>query len=389
MVKLVICDGQGTLGLPDPSQDIYDLVSSFSELEIQVAVASNSSRRTVEGRFRSADLPVPDVIATPAEIGRKKPAPEFVYRIQELAKVQPKEVVYLGDDDRTDTFCAINAHVLPFTAHYSDSGKPMNYGIPISEPSNLTTYLSSFGKQDEPYFGWNFEANCSDTNSSIEVHVLFGDHDSLGLTDNLKTIFKSQEEVTIGKNKLSNIIFHYLLNHCYLSGLTHDVDWITVYPGHAKDSENQFLDRFSHLLTRIFRQRFIPDLLVRHTTAPKSQYRGSSRRIFDQFRTVLTNDSYRSKIGGKTVLVLDDFTTSGYSLETARRMLLKAGAEKVICVAIAKYRAKHSVTHISEDWDPYQPCSLEDEDIEVKNFYGDLNRTSDAYFRDGILSVYE
>lgn len=95
------------------------------------------------------------------------------------------------------------------------------------------------------------------------------------------------------------------------------------------------------------------------------------------------------KIEGKRILVLDDFTTYGYSLETARRMLLQAGAQRVVCLTIAKYRSNHSVTSISTSWGPFTPCSLQKKDITVFELRGEANQVSDEYFRRNIWEFYK
>jgi hypothetical protein len=54
---------------------------------------------------------------------------------------------------------------------------------------------------------------------------------------------------------------------------------------------------------------------------------------------------YKGKLGGKTVIVFDDFTTSGMSLDWARTLLLSAGAERVILVTFGKYAKIHPAKH--------------------------------------------
>jgi len=355
---------------------------------MKLAVASNRTKAVVEQRFRREGLQLPDFIVTRKDVGKRKPSPDFVYRIQELADVELCETVYLGDDDRTDAFCAINAHVLPFAAQYSESDTPRRYGLPVLEPKEFRDYLSTFGTQDEPYFGWRYAATCADTNTVIDVRVLLGDHS--WLTEILKAVLKDQQDVRVGPRGVSVrwLLFHYLVSQCYLSGLTAEIDWLTVYPGHKAGSTNILLQQLLETLAPAFRDKFLPDLLIRHKDAPKSQYRGAERNIFDQFRTIQLNPEYARTIEGKGVLVLDDFTTSGFSLETARRMLLQGGAEGAVCVAIAKYRRTHSRTRISRSWDPFAPYALTQDDVEVASGYGTLNPVADEHFRERIWRYY-
>lgn len=394
MIKVVICDGAGSIQLPRPSPEMRGMLEDLPNLGIELAVASNGFRGQVERNFRAAGLDIPRIIVTRQDMGVAKPSPKFVYRVRDLAGVALNEIVYIGDSDGTDSLCAINAKVLPFAAHYSTSGKPMEYGLPVPHPTAFHQYLATFGKQKAPYFGWNFDEKCPDSDLPVLVRVLFGDHGSLGITQPLKTILKDQRSVAIGRYDipLATILFQYLVSQSYLSGIIHDVDWITIYPGHKANSVNPLLKTFSSYLAKAFTQRFIPDLLIRHAEAPKSQFiPGDKRSIFNQFQTIMVNDAHQRRLkykSGKTILVLDDFTTSGCSLETARRMLLQAGAKQVVGMAVAKYRQTHTVTRITRDWNPYEPCTLTEEDIEVANQCGNANQVADAYFHDSIWSRY-
>ncbi|KKL53363.1 hypothetical protein LCGC14_2276180, partial [marine sediment metagenome] len=322
------------------------------------------------------------------DIPKPKPSPKFVDKIQEMTGVKRHEIAYLGDDDNTDTLCAINAHILPFTAHYSDSGKPMEYGIPIYNPEEFIRYLSSFGGQDEPYFGWYCNGTCADTEAPIEVYALYGQHGPpMNLTGRLTRVLKHRQTDQYGESDMSDIIFHHLLNQCYLSGLTQRVDLITVYPGHSAESTNELLEELSTFLAMIFRQRFVRGLLQRHTDALKSQFQ-PQRKVFEQFKTIRVNPAHRSTVKGRSVLVLDDFTTTGYSLETARRMLLQAGANHVVCAAIGKWQWDYWSTRINGSWDPFSPFSLDEADVTLVRINGNINHEADAYTTEAILPVY-
>jgi hypothetical protein len=390
MIKVVICDGQGTVGIPSPTNEHRYLVDALPSLGMKLAVVSNAlSRSTIEMRFHLAGLPQPDFIVARDEVlMARKPSPAFIRKLKELANVQEREMVYLGDDDVTDIMCAINAGILPFAAKYSEPS--LQYGRPVHSPSDFLTYLQTFGVQDAPYFGWQCDFRCQDTGTMIDIRALYGNHDALGLTAMLKKVLKDQQDVRVGRQRISlrAILFDYLVSQIYLSGLNSEVDLVTVYPGHRSDSANPLLQQFSRNLSLIFRERFIPDLLIRHQNAAESKTQGKNRNIFEQFRTIHVNSTHRNKVVGKRVLILDDFTTAGYSLETARRMLLQGGAQKVTCIAIAKFRQRNVGTHITHQWDPFQPCTLTEHDIETFEISGIINTPSDDYFKNHIWAVY-
>lgn len=392
MIKVLVCDGDGTLSLSNPSSQVKQLLQALPGLGIQLAVASNAPNRlTVENRFQRAGLPIPNVIVTRAEIGTPKPSPDFIYRIRAETGANLNEIVYIGDDDKTDAFCAINAKVLPFTAHYSTSGKPMDYGLPVPSVEALLDYLSTYAHQSPPYFGWNFNGDCSDTKTNISIYALFGQHGDLGLTRPLTRLLKNREDVVVGvkNNHLGSILFHYAVSQTYLSGLIQEIDTVTVYPGHNINSLNPVLATFSADFPKFFKQKQMPQLLVRHTDSADSRLTpGAKRDIYEQFRTIHVNPEYERTIREKSILVLDDFTTSGCSFETARRMLLQAGARRVVGLAIAKWGMDYTVTRISRGWNPFEPCDLDKSEITTFRLNGSLNNQADEYFHEKIWLIY-
>lgn len=379
----MVCDGDGTLELPTPSPAMRKLLQTLEARKIQLAVASNSSRASVVQRFKSAGLTVPKIIVTPSEVHKPKPAGEYMLRIRDLAGVELNEMLYVGDHDKTDIFCAINAGVLPLAAKYANPA--IQYGFAIPSPQLLLDYIEIFCGQDSPYFGWEYASGTE----NIDVRALIWDHSTM--TSTFKTVLKQHTDVPVGPKRVSATrqLLAYSLSQFYLSGLISKIDITCVYPGHRMGSFNPTLSEFLILATKMFRDRFIQDLLLRHTEAPKSQYQGDQRNIYDQFRTLQVNDRYKERIQGKRILVLDDFTTEGYSLETARHMLLRAGASKVYGVAMAKFKQTHAVAQIDKPWNPYAPCPLEMADIKLDYRRGSAYPLADAYFKENVWGKYE
>jgi hypothetical protein len=267
----------------------------------------------------------------------------------------------------------------------------MKYGLPVLEPKALADYLHSFGLQDAPFFGWTFNGQCDNTGKDIIVHALFGAHGDLGLTPYLIDFLKNKNQIRIGKRKtpLGGILFHYLVSQSYLSGLIQDIDCVTVYPGHTAFSVNPILDDYSDIVRKTFKQSYMPNLLIRHSDAQDSRRTaGVDREVFEQFRTILVNSDFEHRVRGKNILILDDFTTSGCSFETARHMLLKAGANNVVGLAIAKWGIAYARTKVLKDWNPFEPCPLQKADFVSTRIAGSLNRQADEYFQNIIWPVY-
>lgn len=73
--------------------------------------------------------------------------------------------------------------------------------------------------------------------------------------------------------------------------------------------------------------------LVRHTKVEKKSG-GGDRSITVDLKSIRAENS--GLIKDQRVLLMDDVTTSGGSLEACKRILLKAGAKEVQCLALGK-----------------------------------------------------
>ena len=375
MIKVLICDGDGTLGFRQ--NHAAKIINSLNDLGITLAVSTNDHTQNIIQRFRHHGLTPPDVIVSKFDIASKgKADPKMVLEIASRLNVKPQEMAFLGDDDNTDIFCALNAGILPLSARYSTADKPRVYGIPIEDPSYLIRYLSNYSVQDNPYFGWFYSDRCTDTNTMIDMRALLGQHSDIpGFKELLKGM-KPRNQITVGARKveLFRILANYLVTRIFLNGDVEPMEAtiVTVYPGHKSGTENELLTQYANDFRHVFRS-FARSLLIRHKDAPASKMQGDSRNIYDQFQTIHVNPDEKARIENKHIIVLDDYTTAGYSLETARRMLLQAGARKVTGIAMGKWRNIHTITEITKDWDAYKPCTLSKHDI---NCY-DVNGTSE------------
>jgi hypothetical protein len=381
MIRVFISEGAGSLGFPEPPQGIKELLEYFREHGILHAVTTNGTSADVIKRFRTAGLPEPDIVVSRYDVGAPKPSPLLIEAVLAKAGVDKRQAIYLGDDDRTDTFSAINAHVLPLSAQYSPDKKPREYGLPVTDPKAIIDYLETFGSIPDPYFGWMFPVDgVEEVYANVDVRALIDQQENLRPV--LERVLKNDENIVIGANAVpvGSVLMHNLVGSCYQSGLIQDVDTVTLYPSSTPGGESQLLRYISGEMSRVFRDAYVDDLLVRHTPAPSSRGLRDAREIITQFRTILVNPERRAKVEGRNILVLDDFTAWGYSLETARQMLLAAGAAKVTALAIAKFRKSYSYSRIQKGWDPYSPCPLESGDIRLFSPNGSSYPAVDEHF---------
>ncbi len=80
---------------------------------------------------------------------------------------------------------------------------------------------------------------------------------------------------------------------------------------------------------------FVERMLVktRHTEPQKNLPR--SQRLSNLSHSIEVAKKYVGKIKGRCIIIVDDVTTTGATLKEARRACLKAGARKILCLAVA------------------------------------------------------
>jgi hypoxanthine phosphoribosyltransferase len=142
---------------------------------------------------------------------------------------------------------------------------------------------------------------------------------------------------------------------------------------------------------KCFRKKFFPDLVVRHTTATKSattRAAGGSVDHDNQLNTIRVNKAIQKGKGevyksfpiarGKTVLLVDDFCTRGYSLEAGRLFLAQTGAS-VICMSWLKTINSDYTRLVGvPNFDPYTPRTFAIKDANLRTYpYRDF--ISDPY----------
>ena len=96
---------------------------------------------------------------------------------------------------------------------------------------------------------------------------------------------------------------HLLAARVYFSGLVDEIDYITAYPGHAPDSKPTVIADALNILGGSLRKAYLPDLLIRHSKAQKSQsarIANNSVDVVNQLATILLNPSPHRGITDRT-----------------------------------------------------------------------------------------
>jgi hypothetical protein len=246
---------------------------------------------------------------------------------------QPNETLFVGNT-KEDMQAAVNGRLLLLNAKwYEDT---MDYGFPFETPKEVARFIDVFCLRDE-FWTFQIEDGLLRVYSLALFSTMFEPHIKYS-EDFLRNIKRE-----LGHDE--QFWAKYLCTSVYFSGVYDCVNYITSYPCHTAGDYPEVLidpmDRFA----KCFRGRYIPDLLVRHTTATKSQTNRGTVDHLNQLNTVhlqrLPLKAGQERFAsnplkpGKTVLVIDDVCSKGMSFEAARAYIRRTGAE-VICVSLLK-----------------------------------------------------
>lgn len=363
---------------------IEETLSQLSNLGIKIAVVSDRPKR--EGIGKIAKLRYsPDCFVTRNEIGKAKGSRKWVEHICDAFNIEHRDVLYLGDTDH-DMWTAVNSQVVYLNAAWSNP--TMEYGIQVSSPAILTPLVENFFMKPTLWY-WTLDTQ-DRLGRMVEAKAMI-DGNGAGVLDiryGLLNWAKHDRDSSVGPFKLGNFFMLHLLASIYLGGLYEKADWWTTYPG-SDGGTNTAMDEFFDIAAKLFRDKFKPRLLVRHSPAVDSgeaRVAGKSVSFMNQVRTVCLNDDPATieQIRGKSIVLIDDFITDGYSSEWARNLLLEAGAANVIAVAIGKYGYNfHCASpQAGISWNPFEPSKLSATDFTFLPARGTFDNNALSCFRD-------
>jgi hypothetical protein len=380
-VRAVIVDLDGTLtsGPKQLHPGVEEMLAALRADGLRVVIAS--SRPQAQARVESLGLKV-DLVLDRDAIGASKGSALWVRAVEAAYSLSPHEIIWLGDSDQ-DMRSAVNGSVIYMHAGWS--GSEYRYGVLMREPRRLPVIVARcLAKASD----WYWTLNTSDGDArKVRVRALMDPEcgGTPGLRAGLKEMLKQRDQIP-PFGPITTVFFH-LLGSIYSSRLHTETDVWTIYPGRA-GRLSRVLGPFAEEASRLFRDRYVPDLLVRHAVARDSglgRYKGEEIDFLNQINTVHLNAEQKQRILGRRILVIDDFCTEGHSFECARNLLLAAGAASVTSVAVVKYGQGYTVSTPTKDLrEPYSPQRYEAADFEHERATGRM----DATVLDEILESY-
>ncbi len=119
-----------------------------------------------------------------------------------------------------------------------------------------------------------------------------------------------------------------------------DFDLIAAVPLHRKRLQKRKFNQAVLLAQNLAKLaptlKFFPDLLIRtKNTKPQIQLKKKERE--NNVKNIFAlNAKYKELIKNKKILLVDDVTTTGATLENCAKVLKKCGSKKVVALTIAK-----------------------------------------------------
>ena len=334
---------------PDVLVSLQRLVGKLRSVNVKLAVFSNDAV-DLTATLRRQGLPDVDLFLTADDVGKKKGAKEWVAKASEVLRCPHHHMLYVGDSFN-DWTTAINSAVMYLQAGWSQTQSLKKESLRVDSPDDVWVFITHFLLQP-PRWQYSLDGGHSNLRCLLNATTnlpgkrIFPHGPVEGFA--LKDVFTYGNEVQIGAWSARNALMMHAITSLYLEGLIPQGPFFAAYPSHTPGQHDPLIEDWFRPAAKTFHGWFKEDLLVRVQEAPDtSLLRASGKQATPemQMRTVHLNPAYRTKLPGKTIILIDDFSTEGTSLEWGRRLLLAAGAARVVMLSIGKFGRKTPLTH--------------------------------------------
>ncbi|EDM59788.1 conserved hypothetical protein [Vibrio parahaemolyticus AQ3810] len=312
----------------NPERDLYDyLDEQFPEL-------------TIFTRLRDPKI----------EPKPRKAATQYV--LKEMGW-ESNEVVYLGSSD-DDMRTAVNGGILFLRATWYSNNT--TYGFEFGEPKEVARFIDTLCLRE--HF-WSHEI----VDGEFEYYAL-------APFSTLKPSLKSYSQHAKAAAKFGHGQVDFwlgaLVTSMYFTGIHQRIDYIAAYPGHSAGVGNAQMNSDLMTFGQCFNKAYLHNLIERYETAIKSQTARINNTFLDhhnQLSTIklnkLPNRNYKQPYKnpplkkGKTILVVDDFCTKGWSLDTARKYIEQTKAKTILVTWLKTINTNYCTIGSMEKFDPY------------------------------------
>lgn len=313
------------------AQQVAQLISRLRAAGVKSALWSNRSwtvNKTVKlGDYFSAmcgfEVPVHGLgnDGTPNRTTKNS-----VHPILSKHNVSIYETVLVGSTVKDMRAGVNNGLLLVRTDWY---GQQVGYGFPVASVAELARFLFVFALRQHPIF-WQIR-----TDSGVDISAA----GPFSTINQAYAVFGGDARAFAKAGSgHPEFWFQFTVSSLYFSGLVEGIDYIASYPSHDPATVyNKGMGDSLMRLGQCFNKGYYQDLIVRHKLAAKSQpVKSAQRRFVPQLSTIVLNARPKRNLGAlpnksdiklkdKTVLLVDDFCTSGRSTESARAYIQAAG----------------------------------------------------------------
>ncbi|MCF2901741.1 hypothetical protein L1267_15305 [Pseudoalteromonas sp. OFAV1] len=267
---------------------------------------------------------------------------------------ESNEVVYIGSND-DDMRTAVNGNILFLRATWYSNNT--EYGFEFSQPKEVARFIDTLCLRE--HF-WSHQ-------------IIDGDFEYYALApfSTYKEAFRKYSENARAAAKVGqgNVDFWLgaLVTSMYFTGIQKRINFVAAYPGHQAGTDNEKMKHDLLTFAKCFRKNYLHDLIERHTTALKSQTarnQGVALDHHNQLNTIKLNRlptrNYTTTYAnpplgrGKTVLLVDDICTKGWSLDAARKYIEKTRAKTIMVTWLKTINTNYCPIGDLGDFNPYQ-----------------------------------
>lgn len=275
----------------------------------------------------------------------------FRYKFKEWVNASNvKSIILVGSSDE-DLYLAANKKILIINPGWSvkQDEKPARYGITLSNPEKLTQAIRLIDNQSS----WYYKLQVDD--STQVLALTSANTKNFTVTSEEKEILEGFSSLLKqGNRRYFNSLYFHLISGVMKDSDLRNVDIWSVFPTSTGRPNNE-IEEIKERCRYLTGKRNNQPIFIRHTVVDKSHFTHHDKRLevgcAKHFNSVMLNPNYKKKIKGKTICIIDDFLTNGISFETARNLLLKAGAAKVILLALGRFKRGTYGIYQKEEYD--------------------------------------
>jgi hypothetical protein len=368
-VKAVVFDYKALLRPENRLPQIRDMLWWIAEAGLDLCIFSTDPIDVVR---ISRQLDYPEFTAYVCKddvVGRaNRGSPLWVDAALAQMPYEHHELFYVGST-AMDWRTAINSGVFYAHAGWVGPQPPSTTSLCFGEPPDVPLLVSHF-LMEEPR--WSFWRDDSSRRFSLRCLLPAGavlPATRPGSSFKLQDVFTYGRDVKVGSYGARDLLVLHAISSLYVEGLLTRNARFCVYPSSRRGRISEALEQYVRPAASLVQGYYKPDLLLRVEDAidtslaryrAKQTGREANISIATQAESVCVGERHRNKLAGKTVIVFDDFTTTGMSLEWARNLLLSTDVEKVVMLTIGKYGSAYDVYDLKSAGlsDPFAPTAL-------------------------------